>query len=396
VRLTVQVKLCPSITQAASLLQTLECANDAANFISNWSWQHRTFHRYSVQKALYFRIKDQFLLPSQSILRVIAKVSDAYKVDRKRKRAFRTHGSIPYDSRILHWYQEHSQVSIITLSGRERIPYLCDERGRRMLLSQQGETDLVFRGNQFFLNTTIELPTPELHHVTQEDKDVVEGKGWLGVDMGITNIAVDSEGNVYSGAHVKSIRHRNRKLRAKLQSKGTRAAKRLLRKRKAKESRFARHTNHVISKRIVATAKALGKDIAVEELGGIRDRAPVRHSQRATLHSWSFYQLRSFIEYKAQLGGVRVCAVDPRNTSRECPLCGCIDKANRPTQSQFKCIRCGYAANADANAARNIASRAAHVSQPYLSRPLYPPKVYPQGYAQEEARARFQAKAVPL
>ena len=206
------------------------------------------------------------------------------------------------------------------------------------------------------------------------------GEGWLGVDMGIVNIAVDSEGNVYSGAHVKSMRHRHRKLRARLQSKGTRAAKRLLRKRRAKESRFARHTNHTISKRIVATAKALGKDIGIEELGGIRDRAPVRHSQRATLqslHTWSFYQLRSFIEYKAQLGGVRVCAVDPRNTSRTCPLCGCIDKANRPTQSQFKCIRCGYADMADANAARNIASRAALVSQPYLSRPLYPTRAYP-------------------
>ena len=212
--------------------------------------------------------------------------------------------------------------------------------------------------------------------------------------MGIVNIAVDSEGNVYSGAHVKSIRHRHRRLRAKLQSKGTRGAKRLLRKRRAKESRFARHINHTISKRIVATAKALGKDIGLEELGGIRDRAPVRHSQRATLHSlhtWSFYQLRSFIEYKAQLGGVRVCAVDPRNTSRTCPMCDCIDKANRPTQSQFKCIRCGYAANADANAARNIASRAAFVSQPYLSRPLYRHGEHPQRYAQGEARARFQA-----
>jgi putative transposase len=281
---------------------------------------------------------------------------------------------------------------------------MSDERARLMLLSQQGETDLVFRDGRFYLNTTVNAPesapTPlepaELLNSQggqgEEGVGGGGGEGWLGVDMCIVNIAVDSEGNIYSGAHVKSIRHRRRKLRAKLQSKGTRAARRLLRKRRAKESRFARHTNHVISKRIVATAKALGKDIGIEELGGIRDRAPVRHSQRATLHSWSFHQLRGFIEYKAQLGGVRVCAVDPRNTSRTCPMCGCIDKANRPTQSQFKCIRCGYAAMADANAARNIASRAALVSQPYLSKPLYLQGVHPQG----EARARFQAKAVPL
>ncbi len=210
---------------------------------------------------------------------------------------------------------------------------------------------------------------------------------WLGVDLGIVNIAADSEGNVYSGAHFKSIRHRNRRLRAKLQSKGTKAAKRLLRKWRAKEAHFARHTNHVISKGIVATAKALKRGIAIEELGGIRDRATVRRSQRATLHSWSFYQLRFFIEYKARLAGVRVCGVDPRNTSRTCPVCGCIDKANRPTQSQFVCVGCGYASNADTNAARMIASRAALVSQPYLSKPLQPI---------QETRARFQAKAVPL
>lgn len=345
-KLTVQVKLCPSPQQASSLLQTLERANDAANFVSNWSFQHRTFHKYSVQKALYFRSGR---------------------------------------------------------AGRERIPYLCYKRARLMLLSQQGETDLVFRDNRFFLNTTINAPEPlrpdtaQVQAQGQGGEGGVgqgQGQGWLGVDMGIVNIAVDSEGTVYSGAHVKSIRYRNRRLRAKLQSKGTRAAKRLLRRRRAKENRFARHTNHTISKRIVATAKALGKGIAVEELSGIRDRAPVtvRHSQRASLHSWSFHQLRSFIEYKAQLAGIRVCAVNPRNTSRTCPMCGCIDKANRPSQSQFLCISCGYAAMADANAARNIASRAAAVSQPYLSRPLYPQGEHPQG----EARARSQAKAVPL
>jgi putative transposase len=126
VKLTVQVKVHPSPRQAAALLLILERVNDVANYVSNWAWQHRTFHKYSVQKALYFRIKDQFALPSQTTLRVIAKVCDAYKVDRKRKRLFRKHGSIPYDSRILHWYQERSECTITTLSGRERIPYLSE------------------------------------------------------------------------------------------------------------------------------------------------------------------------------------------------------------------------------------------------------------------------------
>jgi IS605 OrfB family transposase len=221
----------------------------------------------------------------------------------------------------------------------------------------------MFRDGQFYLATTVNAPEPPEQGTPE---------GWLGVDLGIVNIAVDSAGNVYSGAAIKSIRHRNRRIRAKLQSKGTKAAKRLLRMRNRKEARFAAHTNHVISKSIVATAKAQGQGIAIEELGGMRDRVTVRRGQRATVHSWSFFQLRGFIEYKARLAGIRVKAVDPRNTSRTCPLCGCIDKANRRTQSKFLCISCGYAAAADMNAASNIASRAALVSQPYCSKPLQP------------------------
>ena len=361
-KLTAAVKFQPSQDQVSALLRTLEAANDAANYISEWAWQNRTFGQYTIHKALYYRVKGVFGLSAQLVVRVIAKVADAYKLNKERKRLFVKHGSIAYDSRILRWYQARSEVTMNTVEGRIRLPYQSDERARRLLLSQQGETDLLLRDGQFYLNSVVDCPEPPKG----------ETKDWLGVDMGIVSIAVDSEGNIYSGSIIKSIRRRNRRLRAKLQSKGTRAAKRLLRKRRAKEARFARHTNHVISKSIVAAAKALNQGVAIEELGGIRDRVIVKRSQRATLHSWSFFQLRSFIEYKARLAGVNVCAVDPRNTSRLCPSCGCIDKANRRTQSQFLCVSCGYAAPADHNAARNISSRAALVNQPYLPRPLYP------------------------
>ena len=366
-KLTATVKLQPTLHQANALRDTIVRANHAANYASEWAWQNRTFGQYSLHNALYYRLRDEFALPAQIVVRLVAKVADAYKVDRKCKRVFRNLGSIAYDSRLLNWYQAKSQVTMTTLSGRERISYLSDERTRRLLLSQQGETDLILRDGQFYLSTSVNAPEPPEPESGPNGSD-----GWLGVDMGIVNIAVDSEGNVYSGASVKGVRHRHRHLRAKLQRKGSKAARRLLKMRQRREARFATHTNHVISKRIVATAKALNHGIGIEELGGIRDRVTVRHSQRATLHSWSFYQLRSFIEYKAQLAGIKVQAVDPRNTSRTCPLCGCIDKANRVSQSQFLCTSCGYAANADVNAARNIASRAAVVSPPYFSKSLYP------------------------
>jgi IS605 OrfB family transposase len=113
----------------------------------------------------------------------------------------------------------------------------------------------------------------------------------------------------------------------------------------------------------VATAQRTGRGIALEDLTGIRDRVTARRRQRARLHNWLFFQLRSFIEYEARLAVVPVVLVDPRNTSRTCPVCRCIDKRNRPTQARFSCISCGFAAPADVVAARNIRARAA-VNQP--------------------------------
>ena len=207
----------------------------------------------------------------------------------------------------------------------------------------------------FFLNTTC----------TIEESPQVETEGVLGVDLGISNIACDSDGQMHSGTAIKHVRHRHRRLRAKLQRKGTKSAKRRLKKLSGKERRFAKWVNHNISKGIVAKAKDTHRAIALEDLKNIRTRITVRRqsaaarSQRAILHSWAFFQLRSFVVYKAQRQGMPVHLVDPRNTSRQCHACGCIDKRNRPNQHTFLCVSCGHAAHADLNAARNIASRAA-------------------------------------
>ena len=87
--------------------------------------------------------------------------------------------------------------------------------------------------------------------------------------------------------------------------------------------------------------------------------ARVRHRkpQRVMLSSWSFAQLGSFIEYKAQRAGVPVVYVDPAYTSKECADCHHIEKANRASQALFICRGCGVVAHADRTASRNIAAR---------------------------------------
>jgi IS605 OrfB family transposase len=354
VKLIVPLKLLPSPEDHAALLSTLERANDAANVMSRVAWETRTLGQYALQKATYYDIKARFGLTAQLVVRVTSKVVDAYKLDRKRLRVFRRHGSIAYDDRILRYGTD--RVSIWTVEGRRAIPFVCDDRSRRLLAFRQGESDLVYRDDAWYLFATVNVEEPP----EAEAEDVI------GVDLGVVNLAVDSDGRRHSGTHVNRLRKRHRRLRAKLSAKWTASSRRLYRKRRRKERRFATHVNHRISKQIVAEAQRTKRAIALEDLQGIRTRVRVRQPQRATLHSWSFFQLRSLIAYKARLAGVKVIFVDPRNTSRTCPGCGHCAKENRPDQATFLCQRCGLAGLADLIAALNIRVRGwAAVSQPH-------------------------------
>jgi len=354
-KLIAQVKLQPNEEQAQSLKETVERANAAANFVSDIAWQQRTFRQYDLHKIVYYDVRSKFGLSAQMTVRIVAKVADAYKLDKKTKRTFKPLGSIAYDDRILSWNTEKRIVSLWTLGGRVKLTFVAGVRQLELLKTRHGEADLVYRNGEFFLYQTCDGDEPPAGDID----------GFLGVDMGVVNIAVDSAGEVYQGKTIKAVRHRHRKLRSKLQAKGTKSSRRRLKKLAGKERRFATWTNHNISKRIVEKAKCTGQGIAIEELGGIRDRIQARRPQRATLHSWAFSQLRGFIEYKSKLAGIPVVAVDPRNTSRLCPCCGCIDKANRKTQASFLCIVCGHSGPADYIAAENI--RRAAVTQPYVS-----------------------------
>ncbi len=357
-KLIAQLKLQPMPEQADALRRTLQAANAACNYISDAAWETRTFGKFALQKLCYQDVRETFSLSAQMVVRALAKVGDAYKLDKQTKRTFRPLASIAYDDRILSFALPDSSISIWTLDGRQAIPFVCGERQRRMLAMRQGESDLLFHRGEWYLLVTCEVEEPD-----PQDVDDV-----LGVDLGVTNIASDSDGAIHSSGHVNNVRYRHRRLRRKLQKLGTKAARRRLSQLAGQERRFAKDVNHTISKRIVETAKRTKRAISLEDLKGIRTRVRARRQQRAQLHSWSFYQLRSFLAYKAQRAGIPVVLVDPRNTSRRCPACSHTDKANRPNQSTFCCVSCGYAGHADTIAAENIRvlGRAA-VMQPHVS-----------------------------
>ena len=344
---TLMIKLAPTETQHKVLLETMERFNEACNCIANKAFELKTASKIRLQQCVYRDIRRDFGLSAQLTIRAISKVSEAYKRDKKTQPMFKPHGAVVYDQRILSW-KGLDKVSILTLEGRQIVPIRIGNYQETRLDRIVRQTDLIYRDKVFYLAAVVDVPEPP----TDDPDD------FIGVDLGIKNIAFDSDGVQYSGDKVNTVRTCYAKLRAKLQSKRTKSANRLLQKRRRKEARFARDVNHVISKRIVETAKDTHRGIALEDLKGIRERTIVRKSQRRQQHSWGFYQLRQFIEYKAKLAGVLVVLVDPRNTSRTCPVCGYVDKRNRKTQSKFSCVSCGFSSIADYIAAVNISRRA--------------------------------------
>jgi IS605 OrfB family transposase len=206
--------------------------------------------------------------------------------------------------------------------------------------------------------------------------------GVLGVDLGVVNLAVDSDGTGYSGAHVNGLRRRRHRLRRKLQPKPTRSARKRLRSWRGKQARFQRDVNHTVAKALVATALITHRALAVEALNGATHRLMGKSSrdQRRLLGGWGFSQLRSFVQHKAEAAGVTVYAVDPRNTSRTCPSCGLIDRANRKMQAAFCCVSCGFAGHADHLAAVNIARRGVVAAGLSVNQPHVPARcVNPRG-----------------
>jgi IS605 OrfB family transposase len=353
-KLTIKAKLLTIPEQHQSLKKTMEVFNNACDYISQRAFEVKTFNQVKLHHLIYYEARKQFPeLSSQFIVRAIAKVSDSYLAEKRRLHRFKKYSAVIYDQRLLS-FKRLSIASINSIGGRLKIPFIIGRYKSLEDKSIKGQADLTFENNKFFLNIVIEFP----------DGTPFDPKGFLGIDKGIVNIAVDSDGNVFSGRQVDSVRKRLAKIKSSLQKRGSKSAKRHLKKISKKQSKFQKDTNHCISKKIVSTAKGTERAIVLEDLTGIRTRQKVRRADRQRFSNWAFYQLDSFIDYKAKLAGVPVLYVNPRNTSRTCSVCGSVSKSNRKSQSIFSCKSCGITLNADFNGAVNIASKGNPINLP--------------------------------
>jgi IS605 OrfB family transposase len=351
----------------AILAATQRAFNAAATWIAQVCWDDGITNTTTAHHRVYGETRLQFNLGAQLAVCARAKAVEAVKAVKAKHRetcpTFGPCGSIRYDARTYR-LMSLERVSLNTLAGRVICRLILGIRQHAMLVDPiwtVGGADLVWRRGVYYLHVSQSREAP----ATPESDG-----GTLGVDLGIVNLATDSEGEHFTGAMVHVVRSRYHLRRQRLQQVGTKSAKRRLRQTAGREARFQRDVNHCISKALVTKAVISRKALALEDLSGIRERVTVRREHRYARHAWAFFQLRQYITYKAAWVGVPVHLVDPRNTSRTCSACGHCDKANRKSQAQFSCQRCSFNTNADYNAALNISRAQWAAVIPPLASPL--------------------------
>jgi len=230
--LTIKAKLNPTNDQHAALLATMERFNEACNYVSSVSFQEGTFGKRTLQKQHYRYIRDirdTYGLSAQLAVRAIAKVSESYKGKghRQELHTFKPHSAVVYDQRILS-FKALDSVSILTLEGRKLIPLSVGAYAQLEQRRIRGQADLILQKGTFYLCVVVEV----------EEHTQYNAEGCLGVDLGLVNIATTSDGQHFSGEKADSVRTRYTKLKAALQSKGTKSAKRHLKQTSGKERTF--------------------------------------------------------------------------------------------------------------------------------------------------------------
>ena len=376
---TVKIQLHPTPEQAIALQETLRQFTEAFNAVCAYGWQHAEKNGVRLHHATYretktacpglvsdlliqARVKATEALKSAltwkarheaSYPKQVAKALERGKTAPKFKPVHCPASkscSVRYNEKTYTLNWEQQQVRLSTSTGKQSIPFTVPAYSAKYYGGKVCTADLCFRKGTWWLHVVVNVPEPVVAH-----SDEV-----IGVDLGLNRPAVTSKRQFLGNRHWKEIDHRYFRLKRNLQSKGSKSAKKHLKKLSKKQQRFHRDCDHVLSKRIIQNATP-GSTIVLENLTNIRDTSKMgrgkqkKHVEnKRRLHSWTFAQLYDFIAYKAQERGITVVKIDPRHTSQTCSQCGYQHRANRRSQSLFLCRSCGYRLNADLNASYNI------------------------------------------
>ena len=360
--------------------KTMEQYRLACNYVSEYLFNNNfPLNKNEVQKVIYNTIREKFNLKSQMTISCIRSVIARYKTvktqmaRRPYKYQDQNTGEWYREVRDLTWlhkpisfnrpqvdlqrnrdwsYLSSGQLSINTLDGRVKVDPIC--RGFNQYLDgtwKFGLAKLLKSSGKWYLHISA---TKE---VTDFDKQAV--KHVVGIDRGLRFLVTsyDEQGKTafFDGQAIMRKRAKYQKLRAILQTKETKSAKRRLKKLSGRENRWISDVNHCLSKTLVQRYGA-NTLFVLENLNGISfERTDLPKTLRNQNKSWAFYQLEQFLTYKAHLNNSEVVDVSAKYTSQRCPKCGVIKKDNRNHEKhEYHCDNCGYRSNDDRIGAMNI------------------------------------------
>src|SRR5579872_2480827 len=207
---------------------------------------------------------------------------------------FRKNRSIHFDKRT--YTIKGETISLYTLGKRIQVPMRFGPFQKAYFsqgLPKEGE--LICKKGKWYFNLVLDLPDPPL----QDAPNV------LGVDLGENNVFATSSGKIVSGSKIRHERDQFLAKRRALQSNGSQSARQLLKKISGKEARRMKHVNHELSKQIIQEAMEQKAGLIVlEDLTNIRKRIKAGKRMRTRLHRWGFFQLQTFIQYKAEANGL--------------------------------------------------------------------------------------------
>ena len=360
--------------------KTMEQYRLACNYVSEYLFNNNfPLNKNEVQKVIYNTIREKFNLKSQMTISCIRSVIARYKTvktqmaRRPYKYQDQNTGEWYREVRDLNWlhkpisfnrpqvdlqrnrdwsYLSSGQLSINTLDGRVKVDPIC--RGFNQYLDgtwKFGLAKLLKSSGKWYLHISA---TKE---VTDFNKQTV--KHVVGLDRGLRFLATsyDEQGKTafFDGQAIMRKRAKYQKLRATLQAKGTKSAKRRLKKLSGRENRWISDVNHCLSKTLVQKYGA-NTLFVLENLNGVSfERTDLPKALRNQNKSWAFYQLEQFLTYKAHLNNSEVVEVSAKYTSQRCPKCGVIKKDNRNHEKhEYHCDNCDYRSNDDRIGAMNI------------------------------------------
>ncbi|MGY6767239.1 RNA-guided endonuclease TnpB family protein [Ligilactobacillus salivarius] len=381
IQVTIKTKLKISNSEIAlSFSKTMEQYRQACNYVSEYIFNHDFDMKQSrLNKKLYTKLRNLFSLKSQMAQSVIRTVIARYKTvktqmarrpykyqDKNTGEWYRKvrdlnwlHKPISFNSpqvdlqRNCDWsYLSSGQLSINTLYGRIKVDPIC--HGFSQYLDgtwKFGLAKLLKSSNKWHLHVSA---TKE---VADFDKQMV--KHVVGIDRGLRFLATsyDEQGKtIFFDCQAIIRKHaKYQKLRATLQTEGTKSAKKRLKKLSGRENRWMSDVNHCLSKTLVQKYGA-NTLFVLENLNSVSfERTDLPKALRSQNKSWTFYQLEQFLTYKAHLNNSEVVEVSAKYTSQRCPKCRVIKKDNRNHgKHEYHCINCDYRSNDDRIGAINI------------------------------------------